>query len=114
ITAGRTGPSWICCGPSSLRKGTSPRRHGDTEFHGETMVSAERARQLLSVHGIVRPQPASDWTGETSLPCCVERFYREVGPVDLTIETHGNPFFIPPAVQVVRLPGRLSLERADR
>jgi hypothetical protein len=33
--------------------------------------------------------------GTFSLPPCVERFYQEVGPVNITIESYGNPFFLP-------------------
>jgi hypothetical protein len=59
------------------------------------MVAAERARELLSMHGAVRPQPPDDWTGVLSLPAPVERFFQEVGPVDITIESYGNAFFLP-------------------
>ena len=59
------------------------------------MANAEQARQLLSQHGVLRPQPTTDWTGTFSLPETVERFYWEVGPVDVEIEGHGNPFFLP-------------------
>jgi hypothetical protein len=59
------------------------------------MVTAARARELLSVHGIVRPQPPDDWTGKFPLPISVERFFQEVGPADITIEGYGNPYFLP-------------------
>jgi hypothetical protein len=41
------------------------------------MVTAARAKELLSVHGIVRPQPPDDWTGKFPLPTSVERFFQE-------------------------------------
>jgi hypothetical protein len=62
---------------------------------GEAMVTAETAKRLLALHGEVPPQPASNWTGAFTIPPGVERFYREVGPFNVTIEAHGNPFFLP-------------------
>lgn len=59
------------------------------------MVAAERARELLSIHGIVRPQPPDDWTGILPLPAPLQRFFQEVGPADITIESYGNAFFLP-------------------
>jgi hypothetical protein len=59
------------------------------------MVTAEVAKRLLALHGEVRPQPSSDWTGPFPIPAAVERFYQEVGPANVTIEAHGNPFFEP-------------------
>lgn len=59
------------------------------------MVAAEVAKRLLALHGDVRPQPPSDWNGTFPIPPAVERFYREVGPFSVTIEAHGNPYFLP-------------------
>jgi hypothetical protein len=59
------------------------------------MVTAEGAKRLLALHGEVRPQSASDWTGAFPIPAAVERFYQEVGPANVTIEAHGNPYFLP-------------------
>lgn len=59
------------------------------------MVTHEVARGLLALHGEVRSQPTSDWTGAFPIPPDVERFYREVGPFNVTIEAHGNPYFLP-------------------
>jgi hypothetical protein len=59
------------------------------------MVTAERARLLLSKHGTVRSQSAADWRGGIPLPAFVERYYREIGPADITINVYGNPFFLP-------------------
>jgi hypothetical protein len=52
-------------------------------------------KRLLSLHGDVRPQPPGDWTGSFPVPPAVARFYWEVGPMDITIEAHGNPYFVP-------------------
>jgi hypothetical protein len=59
------------------------------------MVVAERARELLSLHGVVRPQPPDDWMGRLPLPAPAERFFQEVGPADIAIESYGNAFFLP-------------------
>ena len=59
------------------------------------MVTAEVTKRLLALHGDVRAQPASDWTGAFPIPPAIERFYREVGPLNVTIEVHGNPYFLP-------------------
>ncbi len=59
------------------------------------MVNAETAKRMLAIHGEVRSQPASDWTGTFPLPPALERFYREVGPCNVTIKAHGNPYFLP-------------------
>ena len=67
---------------------------------GEVMVTAEDAKRLLALHGEVRPQPPSDWTGAFPIPPAVGRFYREVGPANVTIEAHGNPYFLPSLADV--------------
>jgi hypothetical protein len=59
------------------------------------VLTAEQVRDLLRKHGTVRPQSASEWRGEIPLPPAVERFYGEVGPVDITIKGQGNPYFLP-------------------
>jgi hypothetical protein len=59
------------------------------------MVSFERAKEVLALHGEVRPQPPSDWNGPFPIPPAIERFYREVGPVDVRIGAYGNPYFLP-------------------
>jgi hypothetical protein len=59
------------------------------------MISSERALSVLRGHGEVRSQPASDWTGPMPLPSELERYYREIGPADITIDDLGDPFFLP-------------------
>ena len=59
------------------------------------MVNAEQARAMLAGHGRLRPQSAEDWAGDFPLPSAVADFYREVGPVNLTIEVGGTPVFLP-------------------
>jgi hypothetical protein len=59
------------------------------------MVTAEQAKRLLAMHGKVRPQPRSDWTGPFPILSAIERFYQEVGPFNIAIEAHGNPYYLP-------------------
>lgn len=59
------------------------------------MVTAERARDLLALHGTLRPQLIADWAGEFPLPKTVEKFYQEVGPVDVYVRGYGNDYFFP-------------------
>jgi|688.fasta_scaffold355934_2 hypothetical protein len=59
------------------------------------MVAAEVAKRLLAMHGEVCAQPPSDWNGAFPIPPEIERFYIEVGPTNVTIEAHGNPYFLP-------------------
>lgn len=67
------------------------------------MATAEEARRLLSASGVVRPQPPTDWCGPFPIPPELERFYWEVGPADVCVESFGNPFFLP---SLARLWGR--------
>jgi hypothetical protein len=59
------------------------------------MMLAEVALESLAKHGKLEAQPACDWTGKIPLPSIVAQFYHEVGPVDITIESYGNPWFFP-------------------
>jgi hypothetical protein len=59
------------------------------------MATAEQARQLLSLHGPLQSQPPSEWSGPFALPAYIERFYREVGPLDVCVPSYGNSFFLP-------------------
>lgn len=58
-------------------------------------ISATRVCELLRAHGGVRSQSPLDWNGDTPLPECLATFYREVGPVDITIEGFGSSTLIP-------------------
>ena len=59
------------------------------------MVTPARVRELLELHGTCEPQDQSEWTGNIPLPDAIATFYRDVGPVNITIEGYGNPTFIP-------------------
>lgn len=58
-------------------------------------ATLEQARELLSAHGTLQPQPPTDWRGNVVLPPFVAQFYHVVGPLDLEIPSQGNPFFLP-------------------
>lgn len=59
------------------------------------MVIPDRVRTLVGLHGTVRTQEATDWKGTIPLPAPVERFYQQIGPVNVTIPGYGNPYFMP-------------------
>ena len=59
------------------------------------MSSTQSVRHQLSAFGTVRSQPASDWSGTFPLPLAMEQFFSEVGPVNLWIQSYGNPFHLP-------------------
>jgi len=63
-------------------------------------ISPDRVRELLRVHGEVRQQDASDWRGDISLPEDIATFYRDVGPVNITIQAYGNSILIPSLSQL--------------
>src|SRR5688500_13721760 len=54
-----------------------------------------KAQTLVAEHGEVRPQSATDWRGTFPLPPDVAEYYKLIGPVDITIEGNGNPYFLP-------------------
>jgi hypothetical protein len=58
-------------------------------------IPASRVVDLLRVHGEVRSQGPLHWHGDIPLPQHVATFYREVGPVDITIEGCGSSTLIP-------------------
>src|SRR5262245_18326840 len=86
-----------------VKCGASTSRSKDPS--GWVMVTAVRARELLSRHGLVQSQPPDDWTGIFPIPAPVERFYQEVGPTDITIESYGNAFFLPRLAALWRFQG---------
>lgn len=71
------------------------------------MISVGETRALLSQHGVLESQPATNWRGDFALPQPLEAFYREIGPLGryindrvgysgVSIPTVGNPFNLPP------------------
>ena len=59
------------------------------------VVSPDQVRSILGLHGTTKPQTEDEWSGQLRLPDEVVRFYREVGPVDLTVPGTANSFFFP-------------------
>ena len=59
------------------------------------MVTSVQVRDLLKQHGTCRLQDSSQWTGDIPLPAGIADFYRDVGPVNITINGFGNPTIMP-------------------
>lgn len=58
-------------------------------------TETQRARDLLAQHGAVEAQPAREWAGTFALPSELEEFYRDVGPVNVSVPGYGNSSFLP-------------------
>ena len=58
-------------------------------------LEPKHVRDLLRRHGHVKGQDVQDWKGSFPLHDSVVAFYRDVGPLDVTIRGYGNPFFLP-------------------
>jgi len=58
-------------------------------------LDTSHVRSLLSPHGEVASQSSDQWTGPFPLPTLLVDFYRDVGPLDVSIEGYGNPTFLP-------------------
>lgn len=72
-----------------------PLAEEETETGARGVISAGRARELLSVHGDVRSQDDSEWEGAIALPAAIAEFYREVGPVDIHLPSFGSDIYLP-------------------
>jgi hypothetical protein len=62
------------------------------------MASYDTAKRILTralPSAVLRPQPRSDWQGDFPLPDAVAEYFTEFGPVDVTIDGYGNPYFLP-------------------
>ena len=59
------------------------------------MVATPDIRQLIAAHGPVRPQLPAGWPGPFPLPDALAKYFADIGPLDVEIKTHGNPFFLP-------------------
>ncbi|MGC4091933.1 MAG: hypothetical protein QM756_29430 [Polyangiaceae bacterium] len=60
-----------------------------------SLILVDRARSLLKSHGELRSQALADWGGSFTLPPSLVAYYQDLGPLDITIEGYGNPFFLP-------------------
>jgi hypothetical protein len=70
----------------------------------ETLVTPyDTAKEIFSralPSAVLRPQASSDWRGEFLLPDPVAEYFRELGPVDVSIQGYGNPYFLPSLSQL--------------
>jgi len=67
------------------------------------MASYHTAKQILRrayPDAIFDSQSLTDWQGEFPLPDAVAEYFREFGPVDVTIDGYGNPYFLPSLSQL--------------
>ena|ERR1051326_8524122 len=65
---------------------------------GQNDLSAyDTARSILSrlPKVVLRSQSVSDWAGEYPLPSAVAEYYSNLGPVDVWLESYGNPYSLP-------------------
>src|SRR5438309_2976793 len=62
------------------------------------MASYNTAKEILRrayPAAIFRPQAGTDWQGEFPISDAVAEYFRDFGPVDVTIDGYGNPYFLP-------------------
>ncbi len=62
------------------------------------MNTYTEAHQLIMHHfpdESLAQQPVSDWNGPFALPEPIIAYYRALGPVDVTLDWYGNPYFLP-------------------
>lgn len=67
-------------------------RNAPENQHQPPAVHAASVQQALSVFGPTSRQEPLEWTGESPLAPELARFYREVGPEWIEIDTAGLPF----------------------
>ena len=61
-------------------------------------TSYQKARQHIQEaypDAIFRSQAPAEWTGSFELPAEILDYYQTLGPVDVSIEGYGNPYFLP-------------------
>jgi hypothetical protein len=66
-------------------------------------IASAQVQELLSPFGELRSQSESDWSGKFPLPEAVATFYREIGPWEVWIRSHGNPYHLPKLADLWRL-----------
>jgi hypothetical protein len=62
------------------------------------MTTYDTAKEILRrsyPHAELRAQSLGEWQGDFSLPEEVAEYFAEFGPVNITIEGYGNPYFLP-------------------
>jgi hypothetical protein len=85
-------PIWGALGSAEFRLSPSTR-----------MGSYDTANEILDrvyPTSVFRPQECTNWQGEFPLPDAVVEYFREFGPVDVTIDGYGNHYFLPSLSQL--------------
>jgi hypothetical protein len=62
------------------------------------MSSYDTVKEILRralPDAVFRSQDPTHWRGDFSLPDPIIQYFREFGPVDVTIDAYGNPYFLP-------------------
>lgn len=62
------------------------------------MKSYDTAKEILRrcyPSATFQSQPSADWQGEFTLPDSIVQYFKEFGPVNVTIRAYGNPYFLP-------------------
>lgn len=57
--------------------------------------AAKKMIKSANPMAVLQPQPATLWQGEFPLPPGVTEYFIEFGPVDIWIESYGNPYSFP-------------------
>ena len=58
-------------------------------------VTSENAREWIAKHGKTASQKPNAWKGTFAIPESLVRYYDEIGPVNINIESYGNSFHLP-------------------
>jgi hypothetical protein len=51
--------------------------------------------QQVNADSVFRQQSSKEWQGPFDLPSEILDYYQQMGPVDVLIESYGNPYFLP-------------------
>jgi hypothetical protein len=67
------------------------------------MASYDRAKEIIRracPSAVFRAQAPAEWQGDFLLPNRLIEYFRDFGPVDVTINGYGNPYFLPRLAQL--------------
>jgi hypothetical protein len=62
------------------------------------MARYDTAREIFSralLSAVFQPQSSGDWRGEFPLPDPLTEYFAQLGPVDVWVDSYGNPYFLP-------------------
>lgn len=59
------------------------------------MIALSKIQKLVSEHGDCESQSSDLWDGDITLPDEIENFYKDIGPMGVTITSFGNPIYFP-------------------